>query len=151
VLTAAGAFMGILASANAARSYDRPSANATWEDNSLEFSGEISLLKASEFMTVTVYGYPPGWDTVELRGGQGEDRGSELFRSTTGPDAEGTAQLEGSITIDRNAYELIEVRVFRSGEDSQCLQAEAKAAPTACVQVWTSPRPPRFPPRSPGA
>lgn len=148
-LTLAGSAVGIFAAGRAVGSYDRPTATAAWKDTSIEFTGEINLLKADEYMTVTLHGYPLGWERAQREPGQsGEARGSELYRSTTGPDSEGTARSTGAVLIDKGAFEIIELRVHRLGQDSECLNKVApdKRPPSACIQIWTRPRPPLAPP-----
>lgn len=142
-LTVTGALVGIWASSLAARSYDRPAVSAQWDGSVVEFEGEISLLKAQDFMTVTVHGYPPGASTIPIPPDrQGEDRGSELFRSTTGPGVDGTAHVKGSVPVANDSYEQVEVRVYRTGSDQGCFDSEPGKAPTACIQVWIHPQPP---------
>ena len=133
--------IAVVASVRAVERYDRPTLTASWKGDSIEFTAEMNLLRAVESMTVTVHGYPLRWDEVKVVGDQkGVDRGSELFRSTTGPDPEGTARSAGSIAIDRNAYEIIELRVSKTGEEARCFIENIARA--GCIQVWTRPRPP---------
>lgn len=144
--SALGVLIGLIAASSAAIAYDRPQVSAQYDGKTLSFSGSAALLKSNDQLSVTVYGYPPGCCTSPPQSGHGEDRGSELYAAATGPDPKGTAKLSGRIPVNASSYEQVEVRVYRTGEDSNCLAPlpNGRRDPTACVSVWTQPLKPKF-------
>lgn len=152
-------FFLLSAAYQAADQYERPALSASLEGEVVSFSASIPLLRADDYITVTVHGYPRGWENVKLPDDvPGEARGSELLRVTSGPDADGNAAASGSIELrDGVEYEIVEVRAYRNGDDRRCLPPNTNDTastdpvpqpepdgkpPTSCVQLWTQPRPP---------
>lgn len=147
LLMFAGIGSGILSATRAAVAYDRPQVGAEYDGTVLRFQGVISLLPRDAEMTVTVHGYQPGCCTEPVDPeGSGEDRGSELYFATTGPDPTGTAKLAGEIPLSADRFEQVEVRVYRTSRDPNCLlnSLDGRQDRAACVTVWTQPRAPKI-------
>jgi hypothetical protein len=129
----------------AAGRFETPSVGATLSDGSVAFDVSLPLLDATDTLTVTVHAYPPGIESIPIPAdGEGESRGAELYRGTTGPGADGAAVVQGAVPVPEGDYEQIEVRAYRNGRDGGCLDYDARSgeARTGCVQVWLVPRPP---------
>jgi hypothetical protein len=141
LLTAGGLLLSLQVVTDATAAYDKPEVNAEFDGDVLRFSGSVSLLTSDEELIVTVFGYPPGWADLPP-GPRGEDRGSELFRSSTGPTPSGRASVSGAVPVDAGRYEVVEVRAHRDVENLQCLKEGVEANEAGCVLVWTDPRPP---------
>lgn len=144
--TLSGIAIATTIASHAALAYDRPQVSAAFDGKALSFTGAVSLLPRNAEMTVTVYGYPAGCCTSPPPDGtEGEDRGSELYFASTGPDPSGTAKLAGTVPLKPDSYEQVEVRVYRSGQDPNCLrQLPGRKDRAACVQVWTQPLKPQI-------
>jgi hypothetical protein len=128
---------------DAAKKFERPSLSASLTNDVITFESSLPLMKADETLTVTVYAFPFGWEDVELEPDEpGGSRGSELYRSTSGPAADGTSTTKGSVKTPATGIELVEVRAFRNDDDSGCFDSPPEAIPTACVQLWIVPQPP---------
>lgn len=139
----AGAFLSVAAGSG----YDRPEVSVGYDGELLSFSGTVSLLRSDQQLIATVYGYPPGIP-VNVDGVLGEAAGSELYFANTGPSPEGRATITGQLPLEPDAYEIVEVRVYKSSNNSnvsktQCLRREEGVTPAGCASVWTTPRPPQ--------
>lgn len=129
------------AARSASRHYETAAISATLTKDTVTFDISLPLLAADETLTVTVYAYPAGVESIPVSPGQsGESRGAILFQSTTGPSADGTATIKGSVPRPGDEYAQVEVRAYRNGEDRGCLFAkEGEGGRTGCVQLWLAP------------
>lgn len=143
VFTACGILLALRLVLLASNSYDRPQVSAEYDGSALSFTGQIDLMKATETLTVSVYGYPARIIEPLPRGYRGEDRGSELYFATSGPGTDGSGHVSGKVPLTPSAYELVEVRVYLSSNDPGCQRTDPDAKkPAACTTVWLQPRPP---------
>lgn len=147
LLTSVGGIgIGLNAVRVASKVYDRPQVSARYDGKALEFTAEIALLRADTSMTVTVTGYPARVPDP-IPGFNGEDRGSQLYFTTTGPSPDGTAHLEARVPVNPKAYEQVEVRVYPDDEDPQCLRRpqageSERRRPAGCAIISVQPRAP---------
>jgi hypothetical protein len=116
------------------RNLERPTLAAEYDGTMVELSAAIHLLRSTDFMRTTVYGYPSSGGRRDL-----------LFNSTTGPDSQGLASISGAFVVEQVDYEVIEVRAFRGPDDPGCErptddgQMAAERGPAACASLWLEP------------
>jgi hypothetical protein len=119
--TLGGLAAGAAISVQAATGYDRPEVTMGYDGATLSFTGTVSLMRAEEDMIVTVFGYP-----------EGQDAGSELFFAKSGPSPEGKATVTGQIPLNAGAFELVEVSVYGSNDDTDAASEGAEASTGEC-------------------
>jgi hypothetical protein len=116
------------------RNLVRPTLTLEYDGEVVHFASEIPLLRSTDFMRTTVYGYPTSGGSRDL-----------LFNSTTGSDSQGVASSSGAVAAELDLYEVVEVRAFRGLEDPGCErptddgQLAAERGPAACASVWLKP------------
>ncbi len=137
----AGVFNVAAASRDASDVFEAPSVGATLKVRDVSFEVSLPLLTAADTLTVTDYAYPPGVEAIPIpQDGEGESRGVELYRGTTGPGADGLATVKGGVPVPEGDFEQVEVRAYRNGIDLGCLDYFGDAGRTGCVQLWIVPR-----------
>lgn len=132
LLLVASAVLMVVAENESAKKYERPSLSVEVGTDSLKVSAEIPLLRADEAMTVVVAGFDTASAESPVQSGL---IGVELFRSTTGPAADGTAKVSSAIPRPSSSFKTIEVRAYRGPNDPGCIKVVDFNRPGACVLV----------------
>lgn len=120
------------------RKFERPSLGALVDKTSVKVTAELPLLKADEKLTVIVAGFVDPAPNSPIQTGQ---KGYILFRSTTGPAADGTAKVESTVPLILETYSVVEVRAYRGDTDPGCLEVTDPTTPAACLQAYLKPLP----------